>query len=205
MIDAEISKYEEKDFRPLAELFKNIYSVTYPTLSEQFLRPERFEAILRKHTLPNFDVWLAKINGELIGFAAIGQNFIDQLYISPAHQGSGLGSFWVEQAKMIYPDFLELYTLASNKRAIGFYEKHGFTIIEILLVIRKHWVRQDSNVLFSTFFVYKFDIDFVTLPASIKFLRGRWRCAIRCFGSLRSPADRPNRFPLRARATFSMR
>ena len=130
MIDAEISKYEEKDFRPLAELFKNIYAVTYPTLSEQFLRPERFEAILRKHTLPNFDVWLAKINGELIGFAAIGQNFIDQLYISPAHQGKGLGSFWVEQAKTISPDFLELYTLASNKRAIDFYEKHGFTIIE---------------------------------------------------------------------------
>ena len=130
MIDPEISKYEEKDFRPLAELFKNIYSVTYPTLSEQFLRPERFEAILRKHTLPNCDVWVAKMNSEPIGFVAIGQNFIDQLYISPAHQGKGLGSFWVEQAKTISPDFLELYTLASNKRAIGFYEKHGFTIIE---------------------------------------------------------------------------
>lgn len=130
MIDAEISKYEEKVFRALAQLFRHVYAATYPFRPEQFLRLERFEAILRKHTLPNFDVWLAKMNSEPIGFVAIGQNFIDQLYISPAHQGSGLGSFWIEQAKTIYPDFLELYTLASNKRAIAFYEKHGFAITE---------------------------------------------------------------------------
>jgi ribosomal protein S18 acetylase RimI-like enzyme len=130
MIDAEISKYKEQDFQPLAAFFREIYAATYPFLDEKFLRPSRFETILRKHTLPKMDVWLAKINGELIGFAAVGKNFIDQLYIHTDYQGKGLGSFWIEQAKAKYPDFLELYTLGSNKKAIAFYEKHGFKIIE---------------------------------------------------------------------------
>lgn len=130
MIDAEIFKYREQDFETLAALFREIYAATYPFLDEKFLHPLRFEKILRKHTLPNADVWLAKTNGELIGFAAVSRNFIDQLYVHPKFQGKGLGSFWIEQAKAKYPDFLELYTLAANEKAIAFYEKHGFKIIE---------------------------------------------------------------------------
>jgi ribosomal protein S18 acetylase RimI-like enzyme len=130
MIDPEISVYEEGDFAALAAFFREIYAVTYPFWDEKFLRLSRFETILRLHTLPNSDVWLAKTNGELIGFAAFARNFIDQLYIRTDQQGKGLGSFWIGQAKTIYPDYLELYTLGSNRKAIDFYEKHGFKIIE---------------------------------------------------------------------------
>ena len=70
------------------------------------------------------------MNGNIVGFTAIDKNFVDQLYIHPDYQGIGLGAFWLDRAKTMYPDFLELYTLASNENAIGFYKKHGFEIIE---------------------------------------------------------------------------
>lgn len=129
-IDAEISEFREWDFQSLAKFFREAYAATYPFLDEKFLQLPRFEKILREHTLPHAQIFPAKINDRIIGFAAIAKNFIDQLYVHPHYQGKGLGSFWIEQAKTLYPDFLELYPLAANTKAIAFYKKHGFTIIE---------------------------------------------------------------------------
>jgi GNAT superfamily N-acetyltransferase len=85
---------------------------------------------LREYTLPNSQVWAAKTGGEIISFVVLGQNFIDQLYVRESFQNKGLGGFWIKHVKTIYPDFLELYTFASNEKAIAFYEKHGFKITE---------------------------------------------------------------------------
>lgn len=126
----EIAKFEQKDFRKLAGIFCDVYAQTYPHFNKKFHKPERFQEILSKNTLQNSRVWTAKHNGEIVGFLALAENHIDQLYILPNYQSKGLGGFWVEQSKTIYSDFLELYTFACNKNAITFYEKHGFKIIE---------------------------------------------------------------------------
>jgi len=126
----EIAEYQSEDFEAIAELFRDVYAKTYAQFDAKFLESERFRTILREYTLPDSQVWTAKNNAEIIGFVALQQNFIDQLYIHENFQSKGLGGFWVEQAKTIYPEFLELYTFAANVKAIAFYEKHGFEIIE---------------------------------------------------------------------------
>jgi len=126
----EIAEYQSKDFEAIAELFRDVYVKTYAQFDAKFLESERFRTILREYTLPDSQVWAAKNNAEIIGFVALQQNFIDQLYIHENFQSKGLGGFWVAQAKTIYPEFLELYTFAANVKAIAFYEKHGFEIIE---------------------------------------------------------------------------
>jgi ribosomal protein S18 acetylase RimI-like enzyme len=126
----DIAKYQEQDFESVAELFRNVYVQTYSNFDERFHRVERFQAILRENTIPNSKIWTAKYKGEIVGFVAIAENCVDQLYILENFQGKGLGSFWIDEAKSIYPDFLELYTFDCNGKAIEFYEKHGFEIIE---------------------------------------------------------------------------
>ena len=126
----EIAQYKAEDFEAVAEIFRDVYVKTYPHFDPKFLEAERFRTILREYTLPNSQIWAAKTGGGIVGFVALAKNFIDQLYVREDFQNKGLGGFWVEQAKLIYPDFLELYTFASNKKAIAFYEKHGFKIIE---------------------------------------------------------------------------
>jgi ribosomal protein S18 acetylase RimI-like enzyme len=126
----EITDFEEEDFEPLAELFRDVYVKTYPHFDPKFFRLERFRTILRASTLPKAAIQIARKEGKIVGFIALEQNFIDQLYIHENFQGQGLGGFWVERVKTIYPEFLELYTFASNEEAIAFYEKHGFQIIE---------------------------------------------------------------------------
>lgn len=126
----EIKEYTAEDFEAIAELFRSVYVKTYPHFNPKFFEAERFRTILREYTLPNSQVWTAKTDGKIAGFVALARNFIGQLYIYEDFQNKGLGGFWVKQAKTIYPDFLELYTFASNEKAIAFYEKHGFKIIE---------------------------------------------------------------------------
>ena len=55
-------------------------------------------------------------------------DFIDHLYIEVDYQGMGIGSTFINMAKQAYPNGLCLYTLASNQRAIHFYQGHGFKI-----------------------------------------------------------------------------
>ena len=126
----EIGEYKAEDFEAIAELFRDVYVKTYPHFDARFLKAERFRTILREYTLPNSQVLTAKAGGEIISFVALGQNFVDQLYVRESFQNKGLGGFWINRAKTFYPDFLELYTFASNEKAIIFYEKHGFKITE---------------------------------------------------------------------------
>lgn len=125
-----IFEYKEKDFKELAKLFRDVYVQTYPSFDEKFHKLYRFEEILRENTLVNSQVWTAKANESIVGFLALEKNFIDQLYIQKEFQTIGLGSFWVNESKRIYSDFLELYTFACNEKAISFYEKHNFKIVE---------------------------------------------------------------------------
>ncbi len=126
----QIGKYQEADFETLANVFRNVYAQTYPHFDIRFHKLERFQSILSERTLLNSKIWTAKIFGEIIGFVALEKNVIDQLYIIEKFQNSGLGGFWLDQAKTIYPDFLELYTIECNRKAIAFYKNNGFRTIK---------------------------------------------------------------------------
>lgn len=128
--DFKIAEYRDEDFEAVARLFRQVYVETYPHFDAKFLEPERFHQILSNHIVPDAKIWTAKKNKNLAGFLALEENFIDQLYISGEYQNKGLGGFFVARSKKVYPDFLELYTFASNGNAIAFYEKHDFKIIE---------------------------------------------------------------------------
>lgn len=127
----EITEYEPDDFESIAEIFENVYTETYPHFDPKFRESKRFRTILRDYVLPDSNVWTVKSDGKIIiGFLALKPNFVDQLYILKDFQNKGLGGFLIEQAKTIHPDFLELYTFAVNEKAIRFYEKHDFRIVE---------------------------------------------------------------------------
>lgn len=125
-----VRSFENEDFEPVAALFREVYRQAYPHFDERFFVAERFRSIMREFVLPQARVWTVKRDLELVGFIALAPNFVDQLYIRNAFRGKGLGGFLIEQAKLIHPDFLELYTFAVNEKAIAFYEKHGFRVIE---------------------------------------------------------------------------
>lgn len=76
--------------------------------------------------LPQQEVWVAVVQGEVAGFAALYDGWLEHLYVHPAHQSAGLGSALLDVARQRFPDGLRLYAFQRNERARRFYEQRGF-------------------------------------------------------------------------------
>jgi ribosomal protein S18 acetylase RimI-like enzyme len=76
--------------------------------------------------LPHQEVWVAEVAGEVAGYAALHEGWLEHLYIAPAHQGHGLGRALLDLAMARNPGGLQLYAFQRNERARRFYERRGF-------------------------------------------------------------------------------
>lgn len=74
------------------------------------------------------DVWVFDKSDKIVGFIALNGNLVDRLYVAPEYQSMGVGSALLNHAKTIHPEGLTLYTHQQNRRAIQFYERHGFKL-----------------------------------------------------------------------------
>jgi GNAT superfamily N-acetyltransferase len=90
---------------------------------------------IRQTLLPSGGLTKAVANDSIVGFLAISHDqlhgWIDQLYLVPSATGSGLGSTFVERAKMQLGPPIRLYTFQANEGARRFYLRHGFREIEL--------------------------------------------------------------------------
>lgn len=75
------------------------------------------------------DLWIALIDEQIVGVLALGDRWIEQLYVDPRWTNQGVGTALIGEAKAHF-DQLDLWTFASNVGAQRFYERHGFTQIE---------------------------------------------------------------------------
>jgi GNAT superfamily N-acetyltransferase len=80
--------------------------------------------------LPSQTVWVAEVDGEIVGMVSVSEGFVQQLYVLPGYQGLGIGSTLLEKAIELSPNGLELWAFQQNERARGFYERRGFVAVE---------------------------------------------------------------------------
>ena len=86
------------------------------------------------YMVPNTETWVAETAGRILATMVLdGEmqgDMIDQLYVSPADQGRGVGGLLLAHAKQLRPARLRLYTFQSNSPARRFYEARGFVAKE---------------------------------------------------------------------------
>jgi len=80
--------------------------------------------------IANQTVLVADLEEGVAGFIAIYSDWVEHLYVAPAHQGIGIGDALLKRAKELRPDGLMLWTFEGNHRARAFYEKRGFVAVE---------------------------------------------------------------------------
>ncbi len=71
------------------------------------------------------EVWLATNGREPVAVIALSDGWVEQLYVSPSHQGQGHGSRLLELAQS-RQNALALWTFVTNLPARRFYEARGF-------------------------------------------------------------------------------
>ncbi|OXE36943.1 MAG: GNAT family N-acetyltransferase [Phenylobacterium zucineum] len=90
------------------------------------LHTETEDFVFMQNTfLPANEVWVAEVDGEVVGYIGFHPGWIDHLYIAPDHQGCGLGPALLDKA-LSDGGARRLWTFQQNLRARAFYEKRGF-------------------------------------------------------------------------------
>ncbi len=99
------------------------------------LRRLHSEAETEKHyseqVLPTRSTVVAvEANDTVVGFAVLAGDWLEQLHVAPAAQGTGVGGTLLAWAREQRPNGLQLRTFQANARARAFYERAGFTLTE---------------------------------------------------------------------------
>lgn len=82
-----------------------------------------FQSLTQSH-----ETWIVEHAGRIAAFLVVTPGEIEHLYVHPSHQGIGLGSTLLGQAKAILDNRFQLWTFCQNKQACRFYAHHGLKV-----------------------------------------------------------------------------
>jgi ribosomal protein S18 acetylase RimI-like enzyme len=111
------------DFGRLAELHVLArYDMAYLPYVHSFVSVEKW---MRESGIPRQHVWVAEIDGAVVGYASLYDGFLTNLYVHPSNQCRGIGTALLTEVKSAAPDGFRFWVFEANQAAIRFYERHG--------------------------------------------------------------------------------
>jgi ribosomal protein S18 acetylase RimI-like enzyme len=75
------------------------------------------------------EVWVAALDGRVVGFAALREAHLDHLYVHPDYHGRGVGTALLHEALRHRPEGVLLWVFQQNAQARRFYERRGFILL----------------------------------------------------------------------------
>jgi len=117
------------DARAVADIYLAARETALPSVKWAHDGPQVLSWIAEA-LIPAVGVHVAEENDTLMGFTALQNDWVAQLYIHPDHWRRGIGSALIDFAKSLHPEGLRLWCFQYNKPAMAFYEGHGFQAIE---------------------------------------------------------------------------
>ena len=81
-------------------------------------------------SLSEREVWVAEVRDEVVAYARFSEAWLDDLYVAPAAQRTGVGSALLDLVKSSRPDGFALWVFESNAPARAFYARHGLVELE---------------------------------------------------------------------------
>ncbi len=71
------------------------------------------------------ETWVAELAGVVVGYARFTPDWLDDLYVDPAHSGAGVGSALLDLVKARLAGGFGLWVFECNAPARRFYARHG--------------------------------------------------------------------------------
>ena len=81
--------------------------------------------------LATAEVWVAEIDAQVVGFAALDGDLLAHMYVRPDVHGNGVGSALFKRARERRPDGFSLWVFQRNARARRFYEQRGCHLVKL--------------------------------------------------------------------------
>jgi GNAT superfamily N-acetyltransferase len=119
-----------EDLPSVAEVFLAAREAAVPAMPPIVHSPQDVRDHVLAFDLAERDLWLADIGDRVAAYAELKGDWLDDLYVHPAHQGSGLGSALLDLAKSLRPDGFCLWVFESNAPARAFYTHRSLIELE---------------------------------------------------------------------------
>ena len=99
------------------------------TFAPKFHSDEEDRAYIAER-ITDDEMWVAVVDGRVIGLACLKDDCLMQLHVDPAQQNCGIGTALLDHVKYQRPGGFDLWTFQANKGARRFYERHGLEAVE---------------------------------------------------------------------------
>jgi len=120
---------QEHETDTIADVF--IASFRGLTFLPQLHTDEETRDWIRAAMLPGHEVWVAEVDGRIVGFASLADGLLGHLYVHSDAQGRGVGTALLDVVKRQRPDGFEFWVFQRNDGARRFYERHGCRLIDL--------------------------------------------------------------------------
>ncbi|MDX6373229.1 MAG: hypothetical protein QOD98_2217 [Nocardioidaceae bacterium] len=127
--DLELRPATVDDLPAVADLLIRAREAAYPAMPHGIHLPDDVRAWVPGWDLTTHSVWLASADS-LLGYARFDDIWLDDLYVEPAAQGTGVGSALLDVVKAQRPSGFCLWVFESNDPARAFYRARGLVDLE---------------------------------------------------------------------------
>jgi GNAT superfamily N-acetyltransferase len=120
------------DMAAVADIWHAAWHTSHPGHVPNGLTAGRHLAAFHERTPARVaDTTVAEVDGVVVGFIMIDRDEVEQIFVDPARQGTGLASLLLDEAERQVAragyDVAWLAVAIGNTRARAFYEKRGWT------------------------------------------------------------------------------
>jgi putative acetyltransferase len=124
-----LRRYDAREEAAAIALWLRTWQATYPHV-DFAERLDWWRERWRNELVPSVEIVIAEADGAMIGFVTVDPRtfYLDQIVVAPERWAAGVGGALVAEAKRLSPSGLDLDVNTDNARAIGFYNKQGFSI-----------------------------------------------------------------------------
>lgn len=118
------------DAAAIARIHLDSRAATMPYLPPQQRSHDEVTTWIRDIVLRQCRTWVAVRDAEIVGYAALDGDLLDDLYLRPDLRRQGIGTLLLDEVRRHSPDGVSLYVFQQNTGARAFYERHGFTVLD---------------------------------------------------------------------------
>jgi len=93
---------------------------------EDTYAPAEVRSYVADVLLKTATVWVAVQTEEIVGYAALENGVLEQLFVAADFQQQGIGGQLLDAARKSAGNHMSLYVFTENRAARRFYERHGF-------------------------------------------------------------------------------
>jgi GNAT superfamily N-acetyltransferase len=125
-----IRRSSPKEAEALWRVQREACLAAFPHIYPPELHPFPDEPVRRHYEEFPGTLFVAELDGRVVGLAGAGSCWLSNLYVLPEFWGTGVAAELHDMALAAMPDCpeIKLWTLEANRRGRRFYEKHGWRL-----------------------------------------------------------------------------